>query len=66
MENLISAHKEFPKIKASERRLLLTQSSKAPHKQDIERDKKMMLKITKLEPELHPNQTHILLAIHHT
>ena len=63
MENLISAHKEFPKIKASKLRLLLT---KAPHKQDIESDKKMMLKITKLEPELHPNQTHILLAIHHT
>ena len=50
MENLISAHKECPNSDCPGLRLLalftiLTQSTAL----DIERDKKMMLKITKLE-----------------
>ena len=42
----------------------VAQSSKAPHKQDIEGDKKMMLKITKLEPTP-PKPDSQFLAIHH-
>ena len=41
----------------------IAQSSKAPHKQDIEADKKMMLKITKLEPTP-PKPDSYFLAIH--
>ena len=42
----------------------IAQSSKAPHKQDIGGDKKMMLKITKLEPTP-PKPDSPFLAIHH-